>query len=104
MPRWDASEKYKNAKAAKSIELYSLNHSDFVKARISLRDQIETARLEAKRYFARLEDGDADHESAYAGAIKRLRSLQSREAPHSGFCASILKIHRHEPYLEGAFI
>lgn len=104
MPRWGEQDPYKNKKAAKSIELYSLNHSDFVRARIALRDQIEDARQNAQRFFNRLEDGDADHERAYASAIQTLRRLQSPAAPHSGFCAALLRKYRDEPYLEGAFL
>lgn len=104
MPRWGEQDPYKNQKAARSIELYSLNHSDFVRARIALRDQIEEARLNAQRFFKRLEDGDADHEHAYAAAIQILRRLQSPAAPHSGFCAALLRKYRDEPYLEGAFL
>lgn len=104
MPRWGEEEKYKNLKAAKSIELYSLNHSDFVKARISLRDRIEDLRITAQRFFNRLENGDADHEKAYSDAIHELRKLQSRSSPHSGFCVALLRRYRHEEYLEGAFL
>lgn len=104
MPRWGENEPYKHKKASKSIELYSLNHTDFVKARIALRDQIEEARQQAETFFNRLENGDADHEKAYAIAIKKLRNLQSPNAPYSGYCISLMKRYRNEGYLEGAFV
>jgi hypothetical protein len=64
LPRFGSGEPYKYQKADLSIKYYSLNHSEFTKARIALRDKIEDLRVEAIRYFSRLESGDADHARA----------------------------------------
>src|SRR6185503_2846456 len=56
-------------KAAKSIELYHLNHSEFVRARIGIRDALRQWIEDAKRYYLHLEDGDAVNDHAYKRAI-----------------------------------
>ncbi|TPK59702.1 hypothetical protein FJ930_29125 [Mesorhizobium sp. B2-4-15] len=99
MPRFSADQDYKHRKAAKSIELYSINHSDFVKARLELRDRIEKLKKDAKRFFAKLETGDADHESGYASTIAELARLRSASAPFSAFCAATIEPSSHEDYL-----
>lgn len=101
MPRFPVDQAYKHGKAAKSIELYSINHSEFVTARLELRDRIEKLKKDAKRFFSKLETGDAVHESGYASAIAELARLRSAPAPFSAFCAAMIEPSSHEDYLFG---
>ena len=104
MPRFAAEESYKNEKARLSIKYYSLNHSEFIRERITLRDRIENLRVDAMRYFARLESGDADHQSAYSKAIMSLRELRKDSAPFSAFSVAITDRFREEAALSGVFL
>lgn len=103
MPRFNASETYKHAKANKSIDLYSINHSDFVKARMQLLAEIQKWLNDARRYYLRLENGDADHEAGYTRAIAALTKMRSRAAPYSAFCAAMIDRHRHEEFMFGLY-
>ena len=105
MPRFPNTplNAYKYAKANKSIELYSLNHSDFVKARLDLKDKLEKLNLQALRYYARLETGDADHEAAYRQALYNMKQLSSDREPHSAFCIAMLNKYRDEQHMYGMF-
>ncbi|AYH07327.1 MULTISPECIES: hypothetical protein [Pectobacterium] len=102
MPRF-SEEKHarKFMRADKSILFYSLNHSDFVRCRVELRDQIEKDVKSAKRYFNKLETGDADNDLAYEQAICRLRKMRGKEAPFSSFCIAFLDEFRHKPEYDG---
>lgn len=95
-------------RADQSIALYNLNHSDFVRCRIELRDTIDKELKAALRYFNKLETGDADNDLAYEEAIRRLRKMRSKEAPFSSFCVAYLDGFRHrseyEGVLDGVFI
>lgn len=104
LPRFAKTESYKYAKAELSIKYYSLNHSDFTKARMALRDKIEDLRIEAIRYFERLELGDADHARAYSRAIMTLRELRKESSPFSAFSIAITDTLRSEEALSGVFI
>lgn len=99
MERFSEAQAYKHAKASQSIALYSINHSEFVSARQELRDRIEELKRDAKRFFAKLETGDADHENAYARAIAELARMRSAPAPFSAFCAALIEPSSHEDYL-----
>nr|WP_290701169.1 hypothetical protein [Halomonas sp. UBA3074] len=102
MPKY--SEKIharKFMRADKSIQYYNLNHSDFVRCRIELRDRINQEVKAAVRYFNKLETGDADNDFAYEEAISRLRIMCSKEAPFSSFCLAYLRNFRHKPEYEG---
>jgi len=102
MPRF-SEEKFPRRflRADQSIALYNLNHSDFVRYRIELRDTIDKELKSAIRYFNKLEKGDADNDLAYEEAIRRLRKMQSKEAPFSSFCVAYLDGFRHKPGYEG---
>jgi hypothetical protein len=99
MPRFSPDHPYKHGKAARSIELYSINHSDFVTSRLELRDRIEKLKQDAKRFFGKLETGDAVHAAGYESAIKELAHLRSASAPFSAFCAAMIDPASHEDYL-----
>ncbi|MEJ1297804.1 MAG: hypothetical protein RPU64_16585 [Candidatus Sedimenticola sp. (ex Thyasira tokunagai)] len=102
MARFGEEKRPKAHKRAEiSIELYNLNHTDFVKARISLRDQISKLVADAARYYKKLESGDATHEHAYERAIEQLIEYVDMSAPYSGFCVAYLENYRHEEYLHG---
>jgi len=104
MPRFADEAPYKNQKASLSIRYYNLNHSEFIKARMALRDKIENLRIEALRYFPRVESGDADHLRAYRNAILSLRELRKETAPFSAFSVAITDTFRDEPALSGVFL
>lgn len=91
------------AKAHTSIRLYHLNHSEFVKARIDIRDALTKNIEDAKRYYRRLDSGDADTEHAYMRAIEGLREACSERSPFSSFAISILEPHRLEESLAPVF-
>lgn len=102
MPRY--SEKQHSRKflrADRSIIFYSINHSDFVRCRIELRDKIDKEVSAAKRYFNNLEAGDAVNDFAYEEGIRRLRDMRSRDAPFSSFCIAYLDTFRHKPEYDG---
>lgn len=107
MPRFGEGENKKAyERADKSIEYYHLNHTDFVKARQDLRDEIVDFLKEAKRAFHKFEAGDAFHTDTWESAIKGLRRMVAKSAPYSSFCIAYLDQHkdRHEPYLAGVFM
>ncbi|MBY4592316.1 MULTISPECIES: hypothetical protein [Rhizobium] len=104
MARFPASEQYKHDMAMLSIECYNINHSDFVKARMDVKASIEELRVEAKRLFARLEDGDADHKQSYRQAISTLRKMREKTAPYSAFCIAITDSFRGDESLAGIFL
>jgi len=88
-------------RANKSIELYSLNHSDFVRQRVSLRDQIIELLDEARDAFEFLETGDATHKSRYESAISKLYQKVTLDSPFSSFCIDLIKNYIHEDFLDG---
>ncbi|WP_218668149.1 hypothetical protein [Vreelandella utahensis] len=102
MPRFSVDRhSRKFMRADKSIEFYNINHSDFVRCRIELRDSIDKEVKSAVRYFNKLEMGDADNDLAYEEAICRLRKMCSKEAPFSSFCIAYLDSFRHKPEYDG---
>lgn len=109
MPRYsetDSPRKY--LRAYISISLYNINHSDFVRARLDLRDAINKDVYSAKRYFNKLEKGDAVNDHAYEETICRLRGMRGKDAPYSSFCMAYLDEFRHKPewqgVLDGVFV
>lgn len=90
-------------KAAKSIRLYNINHSDFIKARIIIRDKVMRKIADAERYYKKLEQGDADNEHAYKSIIEDLRDAITIKAPYSRFVLDILRPYLNEEYLEPVF-
>ena len=91
------------AMADNSIRLYHLNHSDFVRERIKIRDQLMKYIEDAKRYFRRLDSPDASGDHAYKRAIEQLRAACSESAPFSSFAIAILEPHRVDDSLAGVF-
>ena len=86
-----------------TLRLYNINNSDFVNARLSIRDNLDKGIEDAERYFSRLETGDADTDHAYMRAIENLRKACSEEAPFSSFALSYLEPHRTKDSLVGVF-
>lgn len=102
MPRFSEDKHARKfMRADQSILFYNLNHSDFVRCRIELRDQMYKGVKAAKRYFDKLETGDAVNDLAYEQEICRLRKMRSKEAPFSSFCITYLDGFRHKPEYEG---
>lgn len=102
MPRFpEDKHARKFMRADQSIAYYNLNHSDFVRCRIELRDKIDRDVKAAIRYFNKLEKGDADNDLAYEEAICRLRRIRSKDAPFSSFCIAYLDSFRHKKEYEG---
>ncbi len=91
-------------KADRSIKLYHLNHSDFVKARISIRDTLKKCIEDAQRYYKRLDDANTDTERAYARAICYLRKARSEKAPFSSFASAVLEPYRSDDSLIPVFL
>lgn len=103
-PRHKESEKPRLfAKADCSIKLYNINHSDFIRARIDLRDNIMDLVEDARRYYKRLDSGDADADYAYMRAIAELRKARKESSPYSGFVVEILNPFITEECLAGVF-
>ena len=104
MPRFNKEAHTKAyERAVVSIEFYHLNHTDFVKARIALRDEMSKLVNSAKRAFSKLDPGDAFHSDAYKQAIASLRKMIKESAPYSSFCIAILDQYRNDDFLSGVF-
>lgn len=102
--RHSKNEKPKSfAKADCSIKLYHINHSDFVKARIAIRDELKKHMADAKRFYKRLETGDAQIEHSYRRAIEALRDACNERAPFSSFAVAILQAYRADESLDPVF-
>lgn len=91
-------------KADRSIELYHLNHTDFVKARIEIRDKIKKYIADAKRYYKLLDSGDAHNEHSYERTIEHLRDISSERAPFSRFALTMLEPYKTDESLEAVFL
>lgn len=107
----EATERYKKEdkpkrfeKANTSIILYHLNHTDFVRERIKIRDNLRRYIEDAKRYYQKLDEGDADDSHAYMRAIEALRQACSEKAPFSSFAIAMLRPYSFDDSLEGVFI
>ncbi|MDP1667356.1 MAG: hypothetical protein Q8L79_19795 [Methylobacter sp.] len=87
-----------------SIKYYNLNHSDFVRARIELREKMDGLVRDADKFYKKLETGDATHDHAYETTIKTLRRMRDKFAPYSSFCMAYLDKYRHEDFLVGVFL
>ncbi len=104
MPRFGEDDSRKlYTRADKSIKYYHINHTDFVKARIALREKMIELIREAKGAFRKLEYGDAFHTDTYGKAIQRLREMRGINYPYSSFCIAYLERFKHESFLAGAF-
>lgn len=86
-----------------SIDYYHLNHTDFVNARIKLRDEMDDLIRDSDRYYKKLETGDATHAHAYETTITTLRKMCNQSAPYSSFCMAYLDKYRHKDFLVGVF-
>ena len=93
-------------RAAASILLYHLNHSDFIRDRIKIRDNINKNIEDAERYFRKYgtEISDADNDNAYSRAIEELRKSCREDAPYSSFATAMLRPYRLEESLEPVFV
>lgn len=87
-----------------SIKLYHLNHSDFVKARETIRDEIMKSIEDAQTFYLRLDEGDSTNARAYKRAIEQLRNACSARAPFSSFAIAILQPYRADESLEPVFL
>ena len=90
-------------KAHRSIALYHLNHTDFVKARMEIRDKLQRSIEDAHRYYQRLDTADAVVENAYMRAVEVLREACDIKSPFSSFAVAILKPYRTEASLAPVF-
>ncbi len=90
-------------RAKTSINYYHLNHTDFVRARQDLRDEMEKQVRSAKIYFTRIENEDAGNDHAYEEAITSLRAKRQANAPCSSFCIVFLDKYKSEDALVGVF-
>jgi hypothetical protein len=105
MSRHDKKKRPKAfAKADKSIAFYNINHSDFVKSRIALRDQMDDLVSDAVKYYKKLELDDAIIDHAYERAVRQLKNMRDKDAPYSSYCVAYLDKYKHEEYLEGVFL
>lgn len=104
-PRHDETDKPRLfEKAKQSIRLYNINHTDFVKARIALREKIERDVEDARRFYKRLDSGDANNDRAYTIIIEGLRAARHEFAPYSRFVVDILEPYRIEECLKPVFV
>ncbi|NLD91291.1 MAG: hypothetical protein GX639_01350 [Fibrobacter sp.] len=81
-----------------SITYYNLNHSDFKRARLDLRDAVDKKLLQAKDYYKKLETGDSTHERSFRDAIIDLRKMCNINSPYSSFCIAYLQTIDSEFY------
>lgn len=104
MERYDSATHPRLHRRAKtSINYYHLNHTDFVRARQDLRDEMENQVHSAKIYFKRLEQSDAGNDHAYEEAITGLRAKRQATAPYSSFCVVFLDRYKFDEDLAGVF-
>ena len=104
MPRFKQSEQRKaNERAVTSIKYYHLNHTEFVRARIALRDNLEKRISAARRAFSKLDSGDSFHADSYKQEICSLRNMISGSAPYSSFCIALLDQYKNDDILSGVF-
>ena len=104
MPRFNKKSRPRAFKRADiSIELYNINNSTFVRARVDLREKINALLKDAERFFKKLESGDAAHEHAYERTIEQLLELTDERAAYSGFSKAYIENYRHQDWLCGAF-
>ena len=104
IPRYSEDEKPRLFKKAKcSIKLYNINYSDFVKARITIRNTLMKHIEDAQRYFKRLDSSGPDIDHAYMRAISDLREACSEKSPYSSFAIAILTPHRMDESLFPVF-
>ena len=105
MPRF-AKETRKRSfdRANASIKYYNLNHSDFKKARIAIRDELSKRIENAERYFRNLETGDAGNDLAYEEAIRDLRNACSVKSPYSSYAIAFLDSYRTRDSLAAVFM
>ena len=104
MPRFDKKDRARAFERADvSISLYNINNSIFVRARLDLRDKINSLLRDAERFFRKLETGDATHAFGYERTIEQLLELTDERAPYSGFCKAYIENYRHEEWLCAAF-
>lgn len=87
-----------------SIKYYHLNHTDFVRARLELRDAMEQNVRAAKKYFNHLEKGDAVNDFAYEEAVATLRAMRKTTAPYSSFCVTYLDQYKYDDEIAGVFL
>ena len=105
MPRYGKEKRPRSFERADvSIELYNINHSDFIKARIELRDDMDELIIDVAKYYKKLETGDATHEHAYESAVKKLIKMRDKNSPYSSFCIAYLEKYRHKEFLDGIFM
>ncbi|CAH1385161.1 hypothetical protein [Candidatus Nitrotoga sp. M5] len=88
-------------RAQSSIEYYHLNHTDFVRARQKLRDEIDRLVHSAKKYFQQLESNNAVIDHAYEEAISSLREMRQPSAPYSSFCMTYLDQYKFDEEIAG---
>lgn len=88
-------------RAHKSIELYHLNHSDFVTARQELGRRIEELIARADRFWKRLDNGNSDNDEAYSNAINDILDHLDQDAEFSAFAKMIVDKHRDKECLAG---
>ena len=105
MPRFSAATHPRlYRRAYTSINYYNLNHTDFVRARLDLREDIERHIGSARNYFRHLEKGDAVNDYAYEEAITALRKMRQPPQPYSSFCTIILDNYKYDDELAGVFL
>ena len=91
-------------RAATSIHLYSLNHTDFVRERLKLRDNLIKLIRDAKKYYKKLETGDAVHEHAYEQTIIKIREAVDKDSEFSSFCLAYIENYKYEESLSGVLL
>lgn len=104
MPRYSsATHPRLFRRAYTSVNYYHLNHTDFVRARQALRDEIRRYIKSARKYFQHLERGDAVNDHAYEEAILALRKMREPTQPYSSFCTAIIDNEKFDEALAAVF-
>ena len=88
-------------RARKSIEIYHLNHSDFVAARLGLKRRLEKLIKRAEHSWKRLDEGNADMDKAYSNIISDILDCIDPDAEFSAFAKMIVDKYRCKDYLAG---
>jgi uncharacterized protein (TIGR02646 family) len=81
---------YASSRAAASIDLYHLNHTDLVERRMTLCTQMRRLVDEADRYFEKYDAGDGTAREAFENAVRGLRERLSATADYSATARAML--------------
>lgn len=102
LPRWaEVSHPRKFGRAAVSIGIYHLNHTDFVRARANLGQRLKRLITNADRYYKNLESATPIEAHAFSEAVDEILVHTTDAAEFSAYARTIVENHRHLEWVNG---